>query len=101
MSLALFDVALQSGPLSEADLERLRFFDVRGALVAPELSTFWLSGDPLEGPAQLEEREIPRLRKAGLKAFASLALPRGIAVGGELERALQHLTPLIGDSRVV
>jgi predicted metal-dependent TIM-barrel fold hydrolase len=101
VSLSLFDVALQSGPLADEDLRRLRFFDVRGALVAPEISPFRLSADPLESAGYLEETEIPRLRRTGLKAFASLSLPDGITVGGELEQALQRLTPLIGDSRVV
>jgi predicted metal-dependent TIM-barrel fold hydrolase len=101
VSLALFDVQLQSAPLDEADLKRLRFFDVRGALVAPEISPFRLAADPLESSMQIEEKEVQRLRRAGLKAYASLALPDGIAVGGELEQGLQRLTPLIGDSRVV
>jgi predicted metal-dependent TIM-barrel fold hydrolase len=101
VSLSLFDIALQSGPLSEADLRRLRYFEVRGALVAPEISAFRLSADPLESAGQLEETEIARLRAAGLKAFASLALPSNTSVGGELEQSLQRLTPLIGDSRVV
>jgi predicted metal-dependent TIM-barrel fold hydrolase len=101
MSHALFDAQLESHALTDADLDRLRFFDVRGALVAPEISAFKMSVDPFDRVERLEEEEIPRLRGAGLKAFASLALPDGIAVGGDLERALQRLTPLIGDSRVV
>jgi predicted metal-dependent TIM-barrel fold hydrolase len=101
MSLALFDVALQSSRLDEADLSRLRFFEVRAALVAPEPSPFTLSTDPLRGIAQLSEQEVPRLRRAGLQAFATLALPAGTTAGPELEQALHRLTPLLGDSRVV
>jgi predicted metal-dependent TIM-barrel fold hydrolase len=101
MSHVLFDVQLECHALSDADVARLRFFDVRGALVAPEISAFKMSVDPFDRVGQLEEEEIPRLRRAGLRAFASLALPEGVAVGGDLERALQRLTPLIGDSRVV
>jgi predicted metal-dependent TIM-barrel fold hydrolase len=104
MSVTLFDIALQSRSLSEADLRRLRFFDVRGALVAPEISSFRLSVDSLEStglPGSGEETEVSRLRRAGLKAFASIALPDGVSVGGELEQGLQRLTPLLDDSQVV
>jgi len=101
VSLALFDVALQSTRLDEADLNRLRFFEVQGVLVSPEPSPFKLSTDPLGGIAELGEQEVPRLRRAGLKAFATLALPADVGVGPELEQALHRLTPLLGDSRVV
>jgi predicted metal-dependent TIM-barrel fold hydrolase len=102
LRVGLFDVALQSSRLSADDLSRLSFFEVRGALISPEPSRFVLATDQGDQATRdLAEREIPRLRRAGLLAFGALGLPPEIGVGGELEQALHHLTPRLGDNRVV
>jgi predicted metal-dependent TIM-barrel fold hydrolase len=60
-----------------------------------------LAPPPADQVASLAETEIPRLRRAGLRAFGALALSSTVSVGVELEQALHRLTPRLGDNGVV
>lgn len=75
MNARLFDAHLHPQGLTDQDLESLRFFGVEGALVAADHS-------PKEATAKailrhfddLLEVQLPRLERAGIRAYAALGV---------------------------
>jgi hypothetical protein len=92
----IFDAHLSGAALGARDVADLRWFGVEGALCP--LPT---GGVPATAPAlrrdweRLAGREIPRLRRAGLGAFAALAVPAARTPARGLAALLAELPDLL------
>jgi predicted metal-dependent TIM-barrel fold hydrolase len=91
----MFDALLRAGRLRAPELEDLRFFGVRGALVPSDDSTGGSSADAVRRGWDEVVLAVRRLRRAGLAAWAALGVhparipPRGLeALLAELPDAL-------------
>jgi predicted metal-dependent TIM-barrel fold hydrolase len=98
---ALFDALLHPEGLSDADLETLQLFGVRAALVVaravpePTARSLRTHFDALAG------RQLLRLRRAGLRAYAALGVhPRALPRRG-LEEVLSALPDYFKGGQVV
>ncbi len=88
----LFDLLRLPETLSDRDLEVLRSFGVKGALLS-------LAATP--EAAKSAEHEASRLRRSGISAFVSFGLSGGLLPGGALEVELQRLPSLLSLPRAV
>ncbi|MBX7100174.1 MAG: hydrolase TatD [Myxococcaceae bacterium] len=92
----MFDLRLHPDTLSDADLVTLQTFGVRAVLAAPHAT---------EGPTppkellaafeHLVEVQLPRLERAGLRAFAMLGVPGPALPRRGLSEVLQALPALL------
>ncbi len=96
-----FDAELHPEGLSENDLDDLVHFGLAAALAAPLWDEAPRSADDLVRRwERLVERELPRLERHGVRAFAALGLPPGAPRLG-LERAVHRLAAAFSERRVV
>ncbi|RKH22123.1 hydrolase TatD [Corallococcus praedator] len=99
--LPLFDAHLHPEALTDQDLESMRFFGVERALVVahhfPEATAKGLR----QHFDHLVERQLPRLERLGIRAWAALGVhPRCIPRRG-LSEVLSHLPEYFEGGRVV
>ena len=95
-AFSLFDLWLEPGGLTEADLEHLFYFGMRAALVAPPETP------RAEGVQEVVARweallkhELPRLLAAGLEPFALLGIPGRMRPKRGFEPALHRLASFL------
>ncbi|MDX2015115.1 MAG: hydrolase TatD [Myxococcaceae bacterium] len=95
----MFDARLDPEGLSDADLETLRQFGVRGGLVVPR------RGHSLEEAAEATQRvtdvQVPRLGRAGFDVVTCASAPLWLAGTRGLARLLDELPEALGRPGVV
>lgn len=100
--LSLFDAHLHPEALSDQDLESLRYFGVSGALAMAQLT----SGPPaakglLAGLEQLVGEQLPRLERAGIRAYAAVGVHPALVPRRGLSEVLATLPDLFRGGKVV
>ncbi|MCP3138936.1 TatD family hydrolase [Pyxidicoccus xibeiensis] len=99
--LSIFDAHLHPEGLSDQDLESMRFFGVERALVVAHHFPEPTSKALLRHFDDLVERQLPRLERAGIRAWAALGVhPRCIPRRG-LSEVLSALPDYFQGGRVV
>ncbi len=99
---ALFDLQLYPEGVSDQDLESMRFFGVEAALATVHYALPEVTPKKLIGQFdRLISVQLPRMERAGIRAYAALGLdPRSLPRRG-LEEVLQSLPHYIKGGRVV
>jgi predicted metal-dependent TIM-barrel fold hydrolase len=98
----LFDAHLHPEGVPDQDLESLAFFGVRAALVAADPAPVRASSKAiLEHFEEIQEEQLPRLEKAGIRGYAALGVhPRAIPRRG-LTEVLSALPGFFKGGKVV
>jgi predicted metal-dependent TIM-barrel fold hydrolase len=96
----MFDAHLHPAGLTDQDLETLRYFGVESALVPAGVATASVEG-VLEHFDDLLGQQLPRLERAGIRAFAALGVhPLSLPRRG-LGELLHRLPEYLSDRRAV
>lgn len=96
----LFDARLHPEALTQADLETLRFFDVSGGLAVCDATAPHSKPDAVVAHFDAVLGQLPRLRAAGIKAWAALGVhPLALPRRG-LEQVLEEIAPRCGKGDV-
>jgi predicted metal-dependent TIM-barrel fold hydrolase len=99
---SLFDLWLEPGGLSGADLDHLFYFGLRAALIALPDNPRAESGQEVLGRWEaLLSKEVPRVLEAGIEPFALLGIPGGMRPRRGFEPSLHRLASFVSRSRVV
>jgi uncharacterized protein len=99
---SLFDLWLEPGGLTEADLGHLFYFGLRAALVTFPETPRAESGQEVVGRWEaLLSSELPRLLEAGIAPFALLGIPGRMRPRRGFEPALHRLASFLGRPRAV
>ncbi len=97
-----FDVRLHPTGLSDVDVETLLHFGVEGALCVADDSVHPASADALLSHFEdLVERQVPRLERLGLKAWAALGVHPAVLPRRGLERVMEALPACFRTGKVV
>ncbi|MHB8416841.1 MAG: hypothetical protein ACYDCL_02110 [Myxococcales bacterium] len=95
--ISLFDASLEAGGLTEGDLGQLLHFGVQAGLTCATQSPRPRDGAELVARWEaLLDRELPRLARAGVQAFALLGASPDALPGSGFPAALHALAQLLG-----
>jgi predicted metal-dependent TIM-barrel fold hydrolase len=95
----MFDARLDPEGLSDADLETLRQFGVRGGLVVPRRGL--TLDDAAEATSAVLANVLPRLERAGFEVVTCASVPLWLSGKRGLGRLLEALPRLLGRPGVV
>ncbi len=97
----MFDARLHPAGLTDQDLETLRLFGVEAALVVADSTPHPHPDELLAHFEELVERQLPRLERAGLRAWAALGVHPASLPRRGLSRVLDALPGYCRGGKVV
>jgi len=100
-SRSVFDARLHPAGLTDQDLETLRLFGVEGALVVSDATPHAQPDQLLAHFEELVSKELPRLERAGIRAWAALGVHPASVPRRGLSHVLEALPAFCKGGRVV